>query len=536
MKLPAQGGQQSGSTHIVATHTPSSDDVSLKTSMVTLFGPNGSVKRVRCLLDTASHRTYLTTEVAEFLGLVPTGTERLNVSGYGGGYVASNMKRFAVGVGRQDGERPDCQLEGLATPKICEPLPKPSVEDWLDRIDQSVTPLADDPREIQGDLWTGRIDLLIGADQYWEVLTGDSLRLSPRLMLLDSIFGWFIHGVTGHRDSNDNTTMALLIHANPIEQDKPADLLARLFDLDGAADGPSDANLLESDPAMIRFNSTIQKIGKRYQVGLAWKEDHRPLPTNESAATAQLLRQLRRLKRQPELLAQYNQQIQDYLSGGFAEAIEEEKPLPGAKVHYIPHLAVARPDKESTKLRVVFNASFGDPSLNDCLHPGPNLVPPMTEILLRCRSHKFALTADIEKAFLQIHLSTSDKDSVRFLWVDDPFSDLPQIRKLRWIGVVFGVTCSPFLLAATLHHHLDYHIANSSSSTAALMKRDFFVDDLISGADTPEEAEQIAKEAILIAADAGFPLRRWRTNDRDLQFNLDQLSPQKAPAGNLEFD
>lgn len=54
---------------------------------------------------TASHRTYITTEVAYFLGLAATVTEKLNVSGYGGGYTTSQMKRFAVGVGRQDSDR-----------------------------------------------------------------------------------------------------------------------------------------------------------------------------------------------------------------------------------------------------------------------------------------------------------------------------------------------------------------------------------------------------------------------------------------------
>lgn len=110
MRPPAQGGQTPDSTHVVATHTPSSDDISLKTAMVVLYGPHGATKRVRCLLDTASHRTYITTEVAEFLNLKITGAEKLNVSGYGGGFTASNMKRFSVGVGRQDSKEPRCQL------------------------------------------------------------------------------------------------------------------------------------------------------------------------------------------------------------------------------------------------------------------------------------------------------------------------------------------------------------------------------------------------------------------------------------------
>ena len=53
---------------------------------------------------------------------------------------------------------------------------------------------------------------------------------------------------------------------------------------------------------------------------------------------------------------------------------------------------------------VVYDASskvFG-PSLNDCLHVGPSLNPLLLDILLRFRVHEVAVTAGIEKAFLNI--------------------------------------------------------------------------------------------------------------------------------------
>lgn len=44
----------------------------------------------------------------------------------------------------------------------------------------------------------------------------------------------------------------------------------------------------------------------------------------------------------------------------------------------------------------------GGSSLNDCLHAGPKFDQSILDILLRFRTHKVALIADIEKAFLQI--------------------------------------------------------------------------------------------------------------------------------------
>jgi len=84
------------------------------------------------------------------------------------------------------------------------------------------------------------------------------------------------------------------------------------------------------------------------------------------------------------------------------------------EVHYLPHHAVIRQDKETTKLRVVYNASArsGGPSLNDCLYTGPKFNQNVFDILLRFCSYQVVLTTDIEKAFLMIFINQRDRDSL----------------------------------------------------------------------------------------------------------------------------
>ena len=77
------------------------------------------------------------------------------------------------------------------------------------------------------------------------------------------------------------------------------------------------------------------------------------------------------------------------------------------------------------------------------------------DILLRFRSYRVALTADIEKAFLMISVNQRDRDALRFLWVDNVQQREPKIITLRFTRVVFGVSSSPFLLNATIRHHLE---------------------------------------------------------------------------------
>ena len=78
-----------------------------------------------------------------------------------------------------------------------------------------------------------------------------------------------------------------------------------------------------------------------------------------------------------------------------------------SKVHYLPHHAIVRRDKQITRLRIVFDAlaKCDGPSLNECLYIGPKFDQSILDILLHFRTHQVVLTADIEKAFLMVSIS-----------------------------------------------------------------------------------------------------------------------------------
>ena len=195
---------------------------------------------------------------------------------------------------------------------------------------------------------------------------------------------------------------------------------------------------------------------------LPWKETHAPLPDNRLLSLRRLEGLLCRLKENPTILREYDSIIRDQIDKKIVEVVTDTdvKTESNQKVHYLPHHAVIRHDKETTKLRVVYDASArsGGPSLNDCLYTGPKFNQKILDILLRFRSYQIALTADIEKAFLMISVANEDRDALRFLWVSDVTSDNPSIVTLRFARVVFGVSSSPFLLNATIKHHLEKFI------------------------------------------------------------------------------
>ena len=128
--------------------------------------------------------------------------------------------------------------------------------------------------------------------------------------------------------------------------------------------------------------------------------------------------------------------------------------------HYIPHHAVITPTKSTTKVRVVYDASAktrqSNKSLNECLYQGPVMLPDLSALLIRFRLNAIVVVADTEKAFLNIELQQLDRDVTCFLWVKDPKNTAIErnLEVFRFCRIPFGVVSSPFLLGATIAHHL----------------------------------------------------------------------------------
>lgn len=162
-------------------------------------------------------------------------------------------------------------------------------------------------------------------------------------------------------------------------------------------------------------------------------------------------------------------------------------------VHYLPHEEVVKEDKATTKLRVVYDASAksrNEPSLNDCLLPGPALTPPIFDILLRFRLHKVALIGDLEKAFLNIEVNPEERNLLRSLWIDDIYSLNPKIITLRSAQLVFGLVCSPFILNVTLRTHLANY-EDIDPQFVSTVVRALYVDDFASGKDSVKDCFEL---------------------------------------------
>ena len=214
--------------------------------------------------------------------------------------------------------------------------------------------------------------------------------------------------------------------------------------------------------------------------------------------------------------------IKEQIKEGIVEVVPDPWAPVVEKVHYLPHHGVIRDDKQTTKLRIVYDASAkeGGPSLNDCLYAGPPFGQFIFDILVRFRLHQVAMVADIEKAFLMVSVAKKDMDVLRFLWVDNIHADLPNLQVLRFTRVVFGVASSPFLLNATLRYHLEMY-RSADREIVDKLERALYVDDVTYGADSVEDAFLLYTKSKLWLKEGGFNLTKFVTNSSVLQRRID---------------
>ena len=176
-----------------------------------------------------------------------------------------------------------------------------------------------------------------------------------------------------------------------------------------------------------------------YETALPWKGGHSPLPNNKTGSLKRLASLVQRLKRNGKL-EYYDAIIQQQLEEGVVEEAEEPAQV---KEFYIPHKAVIRESSETTKLRIVYDASAraydAAPFLNQCLELRPPLKNQLWKVLVRGRFMAVAIAGDIQKAFLQVRIRAEDRDALRFHWITrvSRASTYPAIHKSSfWPGPI----------------------------------------------------------------------------------------------------
>ncbi|XP_052760015.1 uncharacterized protein LOC128202884 [Mya arenaria] len=487
---------------------------------------NTDYVKTRLLLDCGSQRTYITKSLADKLGLKPKKTEELKVVTFGSTH-SKNIKTELTTLYLKLKNGQYIEIKANIVPVISGNIQRKTLNikamSDLDHLVNSVE-LADTiPRNCE----MANVELLLGNDYYLDIVLSQKLEVTPGLYLLSSKLGWILAGRTTSEETDDSVpNMLILTHGSTftktnvfqcvdsVLESKPE--LEDFWSIEaiGVKDKPDYS---DDDTAMQMFKKNIKFQDGRYQVTWPWKNEIQELPKNRELAYGRLKSCVKKLKGKPDFLQKYNSVIQDQFQKGIIKKVEEAES--DGLQHYLPHHAVVNLHRTSTKVRVVFDASAkltkDSNSLNDCLYRGPVLLHDLCGLLMRFRLHKVAMVSDIEKAFLQVGLQTSQRDVTRFFWIKDvqkPEVTSENLQVFRFCRVPFGVISSPFLLGATVENHLDSY----ESDVSQKLKGDIYVDNIVTGANSDKVAIDLYKTAKSIFNDASMNLREWLTNSEEV--------------------
>ena len=358
------------------------------------------------------------------------------------------------------------------------------------------------------------VHIILGANDFAKIRTAERLRVGRRGDPVAEFtrFGWAIMSPGADQDISPGY-LAVSSTTN-------YDNLCAL-DVLGLADTTGDQG-----DVLGEFKEQLTRSEEGwYETALPWKGNHPPLPSNHDGSVRRLNSLLRKLRR-TDMLSEYDAVIREQLKAGVVEKAPDE--ITG-KEFYLPHRAVVRENAESTKLRIVYDASArahdNAPSLNECLYTGPPLQNQLWSVITRNRFHAVAVAGDLQKAFLQVRVCEAERDALRFHWIVDLQST--EIETLRFTRVVFGLAPSPFLLNGVIQQHLE-SLESRFPKSVMEMRKSLYVDDLISGGSTQGEAMQLKCDAVQVFNEAKFKLHKWHSNVPELETNCDNGEPSYA--------
>uniref|UniRef100_A0A8D8SYY4 Peptidase A2 domain-containing protein n=1 Tax=Cacopsylla melanoneura TaxID=428564 RepID=A0A8D8SYY4_9HEMI len=466
--------------------------VLLSTAVVSVEDSNGVDKPVRVLLDSGSQSNFVTTECVKRLNLKIKKVEPINVNGIGG------SNRFSIDsicnlTMKSRFEKFVIPMTAIVVPKVTNKLPALSFgkSNW----DYLANYKLSDPQFNVSQ----HIDMIVGAEYFFDILRAESIQGPDGYPNLhNSKFGWIVTGKV------PNTTVSNFasFHVNLDTS------LKRFWEL---KELPAVKHLSqeEKDCEMHFAQNVSREPDGRYMIKLPFKSNVQELGESKARAVARL----RTLEKGLNQCQSNKQQYFDFMKensdlghmGKVSNTIDWTENL--------PHHSVIRESSTTTRLRVVFHGSAKSTngnSMNNLLMVGPGLQESIFSLLIRFRKYKVVLKADCEKMYRQIWIHPDDRKFQKIVWYNN--DDDTSLAEYELNTLTYGTSCAPYIAVKCLMQ-LARDEKSKFPKAAEVTEKDFFMDDLVSGGDSVEEAVQLYRDLTDMFQSAGFNLRKWSSNE-----------------------
>ncbi|GFQ87693.1 DUF1758 domain-containing protein [Trichonephila clavata] len=496
---------------------PAAQAVLLPTAIVYVKDINGAFQKCRILIDSASQGSFVRESCVNLLQLKRTSVN-INVDGLSSRNVGRVSGLVHLEITSLFYKNTSITVDALILPKITCDLPQFQVDASALNTFKNLQ-LAD-----INCLQPSSIDILLGADVFGEIMLNRHLNVPGHsLTAMETIFGWVVLGKT-----KISCQRIISNHASYNAVEFQLDKFWQLEELSETKPFTNEEIACEN-----HFKRTYTRDSTgRFAVKFPFRDSSDELGSSRDIAVHRLHQIERRFSKNPSLSDQYHKFMDDYLKLGHMELIpENEIDVPASSSFYPPHHPV--PNKNSDKFRVVFDGSAKSSSgisLNDKLMVGPQLQTDLTTLLLRFRMHKIAITADIEKMYRQITLH--DSDFQRIVWRNSPFEPIQDFRLTR---IAYGTASAPYLAIKCLQQ-LALNESNNFPLASKAALKDFYVDDLMSGANSLSEALELQNQLTQMASSAGLVLIKWASNCSEFLNSIDSDMRLSNTSLNIDND
>jgi len=368
--------------NLAALHSQSNaEQVLLSTAIVFVLDRNGTKRPCRAIVDNGSQINIITKSLVKKLR-VKSVQSKLPISGVNGASTTSS-EEAEITIFCQNSQF-SAKIGCHTLHEITNAIPSQSIDFSSWSIPPHILPHLADPEFYL----SSTVELLLGADIFFEVLQGEKWSLGKELpWLYNTSFGWIVSGLIGNTKSRIRISLGssscLLNIAGWMKNEQVM----------------SRRNVDEASEIMFRETHGRDKAG-RFSVYLPFTADARELGSSFQMALKRFTNLERKLSVTPQLKDDYVHFMNEYESLGHMRKIDD--PVSDEPYYYLPHHAVIKETSQTTKVRVVFDASAKTSkgnSLNDILAQGPAIQSELFDIVLRFRHHKIVITADVEKMY-----------------------------------------------------------------------------------------------------------------------------------------
>lgn len=485
-------------------------EVLLSTALVKVLDFNGHYQILRVLLDSGSQSNLITQEVCQKLSLA---TKNISISIVGINQTTSNInQKCSVEINSLHYSF-KLLLDCLVVPEISTLVPHRDINFSSFDI-PSYIKLAD-----PSFMTPGKIDMLLGAEIFYKLLCIGQLNLGDnKPMLQKTSLGWVATGLVNFY-KNSGTLVRCNLAINSEEQIQ--EQLEKFWTLEELSLESKVLSIEDIECEKIFMETTVQNSDGRFMVKIPLCDSPTKLGDSKQYALNRFLALERRLGKNLELKELYVSFMNEYEKmGHMSVARESEKEIS----YYLPHHGVLSEYSVTTKLRVVFNGSAKTTSglsFNDIQYTGPNLQDELLAILLRFRKHNVVVCADIAKMYRMILINPSDKELQKILWRSDPSHE---IKEYTLNTVTYGTKSAPYLAIRCLKELGLQHSTHLPLASKVIL-HDFYVDDLLSGAEDSQQAIKLCYDIDSILKSGCMSLRKWISNDSLLMNKFNNVDP-----------